>query len=96
MRMLFFVPLSLLSIGAMAAPENVPPTPSASKCPAPVTAAAMPKPDKPIVRKLGEEPPAKHIAAVYAEHDGCPMMLVLGGATPGWTSAPESRLHHAD
>lgn len=97
MRMLFLAPLSLLSLGAMAAPGNSPPAAeTARQCPPPVATAALPKPDKPGVRKLGEEPPARHIAAVYGERDGCPVMLVLDGPTPGWTPAPESGLHKAD
>ena len=101
MRWMIFAPLAFLSLGAMAPPQAKPQAPDAArKCPAPVVTAAAPRPDKPMVRKLGEEPPAALIATVYSEVDGCPVMLVLDGGQTGtgrgWTPAPEGGLHRAE
>ena len=94
MHMLLLAPLTLI---AVAAPGNTQVTGQVARaCSAPVTTAAMPEPDKPMLRKLSEEPSARHIAAVHREVDGCPVMLVLDGATPGWTPAPQDGLHRAD
>lgn len=100
MRRMFLAPLALISLAAMAPPQAAAQPDAKRKCPPPITTAAMPKPAKPMVRPLGEEPPAALIATVYSEVNGCPVMLVLdGGPTgfgPGWVSAPESRVHRAE
>lgn len=90
---MIFVPLALLSLGAIAPPQGAPQAPDATrKCPPPVVTAMAPHPGRPMVRKLNEEPPAALIAAVDVRHDGCPVMLVLApgesSLAPGWTPAP--------
>lgn len=96
MRWMIFAPLAFLPLGAMAPPQA---PDAARKCPVPVVTAATPRPDKPMIRKLGKEPPAALIATVHSEVDGCPVMLVLDGgqtgAGRGWTPALEGGLHHA-
>jgi hypothetical protein len=101
MRMLVLAPLALFSVGAAAQPNDTVRTGDAAhKCPPPTVTAAAPKPGKFPLRKLGEEPPAAHIAAVHGVVDGCPVMLVLDeggtGAGQGWSPVPEGALHPAE
>lgn len=101
MRMFVLAPFALISAGAMAEPNDTARTSEAArKCPPPTINAAAPKPEKSPLRKLGQEPPAAHIAAVHGVVEGCPVMLVLDdggtGSGRGWTSAPEVSIHPAE
>jgi hypothetical protein len=93
MRMLVLAPLALFSMSAAAQPNDIAETGEAvSKCPPRTVTAAAPKPGEFPLRKLSEEPPVAHIAAVDMKVDRCSMMLVLApGETAlgyGWTQAP--------
>ncbi len=45
---------------------------------------------KPQARPLTAEPPARHIATVYATQQGCPVMLVLDEGSRKWRAAPDA------
>lgn len=96
------LPMALLSLGAMPAPNDptAPPQPGKRACPQPVTMADSPAAGAPMMRKLGEMPPARHIAAVHTQVYGCPVMLVLdagqAGGPTGWVPAPEAEARPVD